>query len=798
MLATPRGLLPSTADVLTPVAREGVGMDTGSASYPRYSTSFVGRQRETADLVKQVDENRFVGLIGPGGVGKTRLAAHVARQLREHFDDGVVVVDLVGIVTPADFRTQVAEAIGVRDAGSTTFEAVAEALHGRHTLLMLDGCELLDSDCLLAVQDLLERSETLWILATSRRALHVDGGLVVALPPLAVPPTEFELPEAGMSAEEVEPYEAVELFVERARLVRPTFSLSAANALSVATLCRRLDGLPLAIELAASWVRALSVDQILQRMETSADFPRAGTRNIAPRHRTLSSLVAGTFDLCALEEQTLWARMTVFRESFDLTAVEAVCGGAPLDQTDLLDTIAALVDQSVVVVDDISGHSRYRLLRITREYGATKLSDADDVHALHRDHFENLMTEYAQRWPGPGQIRLLSQVQSDYANIVAAIDWGLSRPDTVRSSVRMATDLWCFWFATGRLTEGRSVLGRVAAATLLDATPTERVRALYFNSYLSVLQGKVRSARKLHDIAASSQPENDEDMLCRGLNQQLDAMIRMGFGDDGDPSDSLDQAIATFEQGSDPRARVMFLDAIGVSVLLAALRGNSIHANELGAQGLTACDETEDVIWRGYIEYSLGVDAWIQQSFTRARALALAALRGSPDQLLVTHCIELLAWCASSQGDFAQAARLFGAADRRWRQLGGHFSGFSGLSEHRDRCLSATRRGQTPEAFSTAYGSGRALTVDDIAQETLKQQAIDSSSDPRAAADPSPLTPREHEVAVLVARGLSNREVAEVLTISPRTAESHVDHILTKLNLPNRTQVVAWMLSRQR
>jgi len=772
-------------------------MDTDGASFQRYSTSFIGREREAAGLIGQVTHNRFVGLTGPGGVGKTRLAANIAPRLREHFGEGVVFVDLVGTTTPAEFNAQVADAVGVRDAGSASFEALAEALRGRHTLLVLDGCELLDSDCLLIVQDLLDSSDTLWILATSRRALHVDGGLVVALPPLTIPPIEFGIPEAGMSPDETEPYEAVELFVERARLVRPDFALTTENTVSVATLCRRLDGLPLALELAASWVRAISVDQIIHRMETSADFPRAGTRNIAPRHRTLSSLVAGTFDLCTAEEQILWTRMTVFSESFDLHAVEAVCGGAPLDETDLLDTIAALVDQSVVVVDDISGHSRYRLLRITREYGATRLNDADDVHARHRDHFDNLMSDYAQHWAGPGQVRLLSQVRSDYANIVAAIDWGLNSPETVRASVRMAADLWCFWFATGRLTEGRSVLGRVAAATLLDSTAVERARALYFTSYLSVLQGKIRSARKLHDIATASHPEDQADLLCTGLRLQIDTMIRMGLGDD-DPSASLDQAIATLGESDDPRARVMFIDAIGVSVLLAALRGDSAYANELGTRGLRACDEDEDVMWRGYIQYSLGVDAWVQQSFTRARAAAHAALQTSPDQLLITHCIELLAWCASSQEDFAQAARLFGAADRRWRQIGGRVSGFSGLSELRERCLIATHRGMTPEAFGIAYGSGRQLTVEDITRETITQQDRATLPGSGAVANPSPLTAREHEVAVLVARGLSNREIAETLVISPRTAESHVDHILTKLNLPNRTQVAAWMLSRQR
>ena len=734
-------------------------MNTGSASFPRYSTSFVGREREATELVNQVANNRFVGLIGPGGVGKTRLAAHAAPGLRQLFDEGLTTVDVVGTVTPAEFRARVADAIGLRDADVASLEALTDALRGRRALLVLDGCELFDSESRMTVQQLLDSSDTLSILATSRRALYVDGGVVLALAPLSVPPAEFELPETGMSPDEVGRYEAVQLFVERARLVRSHFDVTPANAASVARLCRRLDGLPLAVELAASWVRALSVDQIIDRMERSADFPRAGTTNIAPRHRTLGSLVAGTFDLCTPEEQTLWARMTVFRESFDLPAVEAVCGGTPLDGTDLLDTIASLVDQSVVVVDDTSGDSRYRLLRLTREYGATKLGNPDDVRARHREHFDELMSEYVQRWPGPGQIRLLSQVRLDYANIMAAIDWGLHEPETVRASVRMAADLWCFWFAIGRLTEGRSVLGRVAAAPLLDATAVERVRALYFHSYLSVLQGDARSARKLHDTASASQSDVPSDALCRGLDLQLDAMIGMAVGDGNNPSASLDQAIATFAQGEDPRTAVMFMDAIGVSVLLAALRGQSDYANELGIRGLAASDENSDVIWRAYIQYALGVDAWLQHSFTKARTGALAALQVSPDELLVTHCIELLAWCATSQEDFTVAARLFGAADRRWRRIGGHFSGFSGISEHRDRCLAAARRGQTPEAFAAAYESGHRLTVDGIVAQTVQEDSRVATVVPPPQ-DASPLTHREHEVAVLVAEGLSNRDIA--------------------------------------
>ena len=765
-------------------------MIAGSASLPPFSTSFVGRDRELRELVEQITRNRFVGVTGPGGVGKTRLVAQAVEGLEPGFADGVLVVNLVGQSTPAQFLVLVADSIGVRDADAASFAALSEALGERSALLLLDGCELLDSDCLLAIQDLLEQCASIRILATSRRALHVDGGLVVALSPLQVPSIDFELPGNGATPDELVAYDAVELFVERARLVRQDFEITPANAVSVATLIRRLDGLPLAVELAASWVRALSVDQIVERMDTSANFPRAGTSNVAPRHRTLGSLVEGTFDLCAPEERLLWTRMTVFRDSFDLGAVEAVCGAEPLDRLDLLDTIASLVDQSVVVVDDISGHSRYRLLRLTREFAASRLVDQGDLDGRHHRHYTNQLTRQAAHWlGGSGQLRLLSQVRLDYANTIKAIEWGLERPETVRESVRMATDLWCFWFATGRLSEGRSVLSRVAAASLLDAGDAERIRALYLNAYLCVLQGEVRSARKLVDVAADSHLEDRSDVLTRGLRTQLDAMIRLGAGEDG--TSLLHEAIAIFETGDDPRSRLGLMDTIGVAVLVAALHGDTARATALGARGLALSEESGDVIWRGYIEYALGVDAWLHRALGRTRSAALSTLRATPDELLATHCIELLAWCAASQDDFVEAARLFGAADRRWRRLGGYFSGFTGLVRYREKCLDDTRRGQAPRDFEDAYQSGLPLSVPDILEE-LGNSVPEARSGSQVSA-PSPLTSREHEVALLVARGLSNRGIAEELTISRRTAESHVDHILTKLNLQNRTQVVAWV-----
>ena len=318
-------------------------MSTRLTSFPQYSTSFVGRESDLAELVARVGTTRFVSLTGPGGVGKTRLISQCLPALGRLFEHGATTVDAVALETSTDLRARIADAVGVRDPDAATEEMLANALRGRRTLLILDGCEGLDDGSRLLIEELLASSRTLSILVATRRALHLDGGLVLVLAPLTVPSAEYEPRSTSALDSDIAQYEAVQLFVDRARLVRPQFELAPTNVQPVAALCRRLDGLPLAIELAASWVRALSVDQIIQRMETSSDFPRAGTSYVAPRHRTLSSLVAGTFDLCTREEQILWARMSVFSESFDLTAVEGVCRGAPLDETDLLDIIAALV-----------------------------------------------------------------------------------------------------------------------------------------------------------------------------------------------------------------------------------------------------------------------------------------------------------------------------------------------------------------------------------------------------------------------------------------------------------------------
>jgi predicted ATPase/DNA-binding CsgD family transcriptional regulator len=759
---------------------------------PRFPTSLVGREQEVEELCELVAGSRFVVVAGPGGAGKSRLAAAVVEKLLERFNDGAIVVDVERVVSPPEVRQRVAAAIGVRDSHTATAELLATALRRRRILLVLDNCESLEHDSLRELQELLDEAEALSVLATSRKALHLAGGYVFTLAPLPVPPDDAF---SARSAAATGRYDAVRLFVDRARLVRPSFALTDENAASVSAICRHLDGLPLAIELAASWMRVLSVLEIVARIEHGPRFPRAGTGTFASRHQSLESIVADTYSLCTTEEQLLWSRMTVFEGSFDLTAVESVCGAAPLDEPDLLDTVNALVDRSVLSVDQSGTRSRYRLLRVVRNYAAARIDDLATVEERHRVHFAAVVEAAARNWLGPEQVGLSRDLRHAYPDIVRAIERGLEGTATVSVSMRMAVDLWPFWFTSGRLTEGRRLMARVAVTPDGNAHVTERARVLRVVAYLCVLQGDLAAARSFQTDAFQLLDDVDEP-FSRAMGSHVEAIIQMCEDGWQTAGELLDQAAAVYAESDDTLAPVFLIDAIGLAAASAALSGQSQRANELGRRGLEICTTQGDVVWRAYIQYALGVDAWLQGACPRASSYATEAMESSPDELLVTLCIELLAWCEASTGGYESAARLLGTAEHRWSYLGGPFSGFKELSRHHDRCERAARSALRPAAFDAAHEQGATFDAADVVKEVASAGEPVVGGVASRDRDAAPLTARQLEVARLLAEGLSNRQIATVLRISTRTAESHVDHILTKLDLPNRTSVAGWFLQR--
>jgi predicted ATPase len=414
-----------------PAARRGRGLRPAVTGL----TSFVGRRQVVDRLQAELHAGRLVTVTGPGGVGKTRTALAVAEAAA--FPDGVLLVELASVTDPTQVAPAVATALGVSDQSNRdAVDRVVDHLSGAAALLVVDNCEhLLEASALLIVR-LLDALPGLTVLATSREPLGVGGEQVHLLAPLAVP---GESDAAGEGSLEHVP--AVRLLVDRARAVLPDFAVTPDNRAAVVALCRRLDGLPLAIELAAVRLRSLSVSQVVERLDRR--FPRlAGSDpGVDPRQRSLRALIDWSHDLCGPDERLLWARLSVFPAPVDLETVEGVCGFGELTSDRLLDALDGLVGKSVVVADRDGERLRYRQFVTLREYGAELLADSGEaatVRRRHRDHFIDRARTVVERWCGPHQAADLARLREDHPNLIAALAWSVDTPGEAPAGARLA------------------------------------------------------------------------------------------------------------------------------------------------------------------------------------------------------------------------------------------------------------------------------------------------------------------------------------------------------------------------
>jgi len=375
-------------------------------------TSFVGRRREI-EQTKRLLSTRLTTLTGPGGVGKTRLALRVAGDLPRAFPDGVWLVELADLRDPALLAHTVADQLGIRDPASRwVLTRLADFLGSKHLLLVLDNCEHLIDACAVLADSLLRACPDLRILATSRQPLRTAGESCLLVGPLAQ-------------------CEAVNLFADRAAAVLPGFTVDERNAAAVASLVRQLDGIPLAIELATVRLRALSVDQVLERLSDRYRLLTRGTRSAPPRQQTLRSLIDWSYYLCTERERTVWARLAVFAGGFELDPAEDVCAGADISNEDVLDVVASLVDKSVLLREEHGPLVRYRMLETIRQYGQERLAEAGEEELLrrgHRDWYERLVERFEAEWLGPDQAGWLTRLRLEHGNLRAAMDYCLTAP----------------------------------------------------------------------------------------------------------------------------------------------------------------------------------------------------------------------------------------------------------------------------------------------------------------------------------------------------------------------------------
>ena len=745
-------------------------------------SGFVGRRAELGRVRAALADARLVTLTGPGGIGKTRLAAAAATEVRRRFRDGAWMAELAGLRDPGLLAPEVARAFGLLDhSASWAVATLAEGLAGRHALLVLDNCEHLLDACAVLAGALLRACPELSILATSRQVLGVPGEVTFPVPPMSVP-AEDKLPVS----ESLLAYEAVRLFAERGAAVLPGFTIEAGNRQAIAELCRRLEGIPLAIELAAVRLRAMSPEQILARIADRFALLSAGDP-ATPRHGTLEAALRWSYDLLTAAEQALWRRSSVFTGSFDLDAAESVCAGDGVAAEAVVDLVDGLVAKSVLLRRPGGATARYVMLDTIREYGQQRLAEAGGQAALRRRH-RDWYAAFAARQESlsAGQLEWIDGLDADHGNVRAALEFCLSEPGEAEAGLRMACDLWLYWEARGHLTEGRrfldALIGRVRHA------PDLAIRGMWAAGYLALVQGDGHAARsRLQDALSAGNSRGDARAVAYASQFLGRALWFTGEADRG--LALTVEALRRHRAAADWQGVVLTLVQLGV---MRTLMGSPETAVALFEECVTVCEAHGERWNRSYAVWGLGLAAWLAGDIGRAAELEQTALRlkrDVGDQVGIPLCLDALAWIAASRDEQARAADLLGAATAAWSSIPSTLP--APLAGFREAAAGRARGVLGETLFTARLARAQALPASQAVATALGEPGV-AAKPASARPDPAPLTAREGEVAALVAQGLSNRDIAARLVISARTVETHVEHVMVKLGFTARAQIAAW------
>jgi non-specific serine/threonine protein kinase len=763
---------------------ESSGRSSKAAALPAERSSFVGRRHELPDLRRRLSESRLVTLVGPGGVGKTRLALRAATGLQGSFRDGTAVADLAAVRDPALVVQQVAAALGVRDdSGRWLTAGLTDAIGARQLLLVLDNCEHLRDACAVLAHALMSTCPELRLLATSRLPLDVDGESLLAVPPLAAPPRD--------ASGDVLTFDAVQLLLQRARAAAPELALTEANAGDLAELCRRLDGLPLAIELAAVRLRALTPAEVVARLDDRFILLRRSGSSVPERHRSLRATLEWSYELLAEAEKQLWQRASVFAADFDLAAAEAVCGAKGADGAGVLDPLTGLVEASVVDVVPDSAPRRFRMLETVRAFGRELLltsGSGGQVQVRHRDWCAGLASFASVDFVGAGQVAAFERLDVNHAELSAALAFCLHTPGEEATGLTIAADLWLYWEARGHLGEGRRWLDRLLAAG--TQPPDVRARGLAAAGYLALAATDARAARTLLEEARDLADAHDQPLVGAVARQYLGQAAL--FGGDLRSADRLLRAAAARYRDADDRREAFCWADIGVAALLDGRRQAAAEAFERSLD----LNQGGDPWTRSHALWGLGLVRLDDGDSAGAADLereALRLIREVDDRSGIALCVGALGMVAAAQQEWDRAARLSGAADAVWDSIPADVPG--PVAALRDRHLPAARRTLGDTRWNSRYQDGAALDRRQAVGLALgESHEIKPSEGARGASTESVLTRRQWEVAELVARGLTDRQIATRLVISPRTAESHVEQLRTRLGVRSRAEVAAWFV----
>ena len=733
---------------------------------PQQPTSFVGREKELAEIRSLLVRTRLFTLTGAGGCGKTRLALQVAVDALACHPDGVWMLELASLRDPAFVSQTVAVALGLtEEPGRSLTLTVAEHLKTKSPMLVLDNAEHVLQACAQLADTLLRQCPRVTLVVTSRERLGVAGELTYRVPSLTAPD-----PRRDKTPETVGPYESVRLFVERAQFQRPGFAVTTSNAAALASICHQLDGIPLALELAAARLNALSVEEICRRLDRRFRLLTGGSRTALPRQQTLRALIDWSYELLGMAERTLLVRLSVFVGGWTLAAAEGVCTGQDVDEGEVLELLSSLVDKSLVVAEERAGATRYRLLETVRQYAGDRLLEVGDAalwQERHLDYFLRLAEDSETQLTGGDQRAWLDRFEIEHENLRAALAWSAANDATASSGLRLAGALTRFWYMRGHFGEGRTWLGSFLAKTSRDKDTAARAKALRGTAKLALQQGDLASAWQFDEqCLAIYRALGDRRGVAATLNEM--GVVAAQQGDDGAARKLLEESLAIHWELDDRHGVALTLNglanlacaqgdyavaqslherglainrslgdrrSVAISLVnlgaVAEARGDRLAARALYQECLEIFRELNEKVGIASSLINLGVVAVALGEIPHAQGLyqeSLAMLRELGDRRGIAFSLEGLADVGLASGCAGRAACIWGAAERLREEISSPLAPFE-----RGRYLTqlAAARGALGDAdFATAWQKGRAVTLEQAINYAMSE---DDATPPNSA-----------------------------------------------------------------
>jgi predicted ATPase/DNA-binding CsgD family transcriptional regulator len=805
---------------------------------PTPLSTFIGREREISEVKQLLSTHRLVTLTGAGGSGKTRLALRVVEELLGEFEHGIWLVELASIFDDTIVLQTIGSIFDIREqSGQTLLDILINHLSTRQSLLVLDNCEHLISTCAQLVELLLQKCPRLKILTTSRELLSITGEVAWSVPPLSLPGEQpWTNPHSTEAAIRLyEESESVQLFVARAMANAPDFRLTAEKGGWVAEICRHLDGMPLAIELAAARVRTLSVQQIAQRLDDRFHLLTGGSRTAPPRQQTLRSTLDWSYTLLSKLEAKVLQRLSVFVGGVSLAAAEAVCAGDGVASAEILDALSHLADKSLLTAaQPRQGESRYHLLETIRQYAFEKLKDSGSVEECrdrHLDYFIQWAQAVESHLRGADQLASLSLFEIEHDNLRAALEWSFAAEDRAEQALRLVVACGRFWRWRGLLSEGRGYMAHALSMMKAHEKTEMRALALCWAASLAYLQSDYPATRVLveeslaiwrelkpgynvgladaldllgelateeGDYASAPVFFQEALEIFRALEDQRgigDILLQLGWaymrmGRYEAVAPYIEEALGLFRELGHASLLAFSLAGLGE---LSIRQGQYERATELIEESLAIRVQHR---YKWGIAASLGSLGWIalrQHNFERMRAMlreSLSLRMEISDMGGIAWCLEKLAEAKYEQSLPEDATKIFGYAQTLRAPIGSVIDP-ADQSDY-NRILSDLQSTLGTDAFAALWSNSAAMRLEDVIELAVSQIETAHTEKEKFGG----LTRREREVAALIAQGKSNREIANEMTVGLKTVETYVTRILNKLGFGSRVHIATWAVEK--